>query len=83
MKIATKLFGIAGLLSLSACVGAPYQDGPIELSEDVLAVVAPNQDLATVRVQSDGCYWWLYEGPVEATYIPLETRDGRMICRGS
>jgi hypothetical protein len=31
-------------------------------------------------VESDGCYWYRYAGPVEITYLPLLTRDGRMIC---
>jgi hypothetical protein len=33
-----------------------------------------------MSVESDGCYWYRYAGPVEITYLPLLTRDGRMIC---
>jgi hypothetical protein len=50
------------------------------LTEQLMALVAPGQDMSNVRVESDGCYWYRYAGPVEITYLPLLTRDGRMIC---
>jgi hypothetical protein len=28
----------------------------------------------------DGCYWYRYVGPVETTYLPLRTIEGRPIC---
>jgi hypothetical protein len=31
--------------------------------------------VVNVRVESDGCYWYRYVGPVEVTYLPLLTRD--------
>ncbi|MFD2855951.1 hypothetical protein ACFSZS_15885 [Seohaeicola zhoushanensis] len=44
-------------------------------------MAAPGQDLQDVRVfPEDGCYWYRYVGPVETTYLPLRTRDGRPIC---
>lgn len=53
----------------------------VELPEEVLAIVAPNQNLSAVRIMpQDGCYWSQWRGPVETTYLPLRTREGRMIC---
>ena len=52
-----------------------------ELPAEVMAVVGPNQDLRRVRVlPEDGCYWFERAGPVETTFLPLNTRDGRQIC---
>ena len=51
-----------------------------ELPEEVLALGAPGQDVSTARIEPDGCYWYLHRGPVESTYIPLLTREQRMIC---
>jgi hypothetical protein len=52
-----------------------------ELPEGVMAIVAPNQNLQTVRVlPEDGCYWFQRTGPVETTFLPLNTREGRQIC---
>jgi len=71
--------GLAAIVLLSACVATP--EGETEaISEEVRALAAPGQDLTQVRIESDGCYWYLYEGPVETTFLPLVTRDGRMIC---
>ncbi len=80
MRIAAKLVGLAALSPLAACVATTPEGQTAVLSEEITRIVAPGQDLDAVRLQSDGCYWWLYEGVVEDTYIPLETRDGRMIC---
>lgn len=66
--------------ALSACV-TPTPEGETEqVSEQVRALAAPGQDLTQVRLESDGCYWYRYEGPVETTFLPLLTRDDRMIC---
>lgn len=71
--------GLAAILSLSACVTTP--EGEVDsLSEQVRALAAPGQDLTQVRIESDGCYWYRYEGPVETTFLPLLTQDDRMIC---
>ncbi|MEM1273776.1 MAG: hypothetical protein AAGF88_08165 [Pseudomonadota bacterium] len=80
MKIVKGLIGVGCVGLLGACVAATPEGETAILPERVLPVVAPGQDTSTVRILSDGCYWWLYEGVVEDTYIPLETRDGRMIC---
>ena len=51
------------------------------LSENVLALAAPNQDLTAVRIDPvDGCYIYRHSGPVEVTYIPLRTANGNPIC---
>lgn len=77
-----KRVGVAGLVAVmmvSACVTTP--EGEVDaLSEQVRALAAPGQDLSVVRIESDGCYWYRYEGPVETTFLPLLTRDDRMIC---
>jgi hypothetical protein len=72
--------GLAAILGLSACVTTTPEGQTEELSEDVRALAAPGQDLTQVRIESDGCYWYRYEGPVEVTFLPLMTRDNRMIC---
>lgn len=67
-------------LLLTACV-SPTPEGQTEvLPEEVLALVAPGQDTTSVRLQDDGCYWYLHNNVVESVYIPLLTRDQRMIC---
>lgn len=81
MKTPLKPLFLAGVLPLvTACVPVTPEGESVALSEDVQRIVAPGQDLTNVRVQSDGCYWYLHSGPVEDTYIPLRTRDGRDIC---
>lgn len=50
------------------------------LPEAVAAVAAPYQDLTSVRIDETGCYVYLYAGPVETTWLPVRTRDGRPIC---
>ncbi|PWK60462.1 hypothetical protein [Roseicyclus mahoneyensis] len=75
-----RYLGIAAILGLSACVSTTPEGQTEELSEEVRALAAPNQDLTQVRIESDGCYWYRYEGRVETTFLPLMTRDNRMIC---
>lgn len=69
-------------LALAGCVSTATPPGETEegLNEQLLSLVAPGQDTSSVRIESDGCYWYRYVGPVEVTYLPLLTRDGRMIC---
>jgi hypothetical protein len=71
---------VAAVLALSACVSTPSEPMPEELRPEVRALAAPGQDLSQVRLESDGCYWYRYEGPVETTFLPLLTREDRMIC---
>ena len=66
-------------LALAACDatgGGFMRDVP----EEVAAMAAPNQNLATVRLMDDGCYWYQHAGPVETTMIPLRSKRGRPIC---
>lgn len=75
------------LLALAACDVPTGSSDPTEISyietlpEGVTALAAPNQNLQAVTVlPEDGCYWYLHNGPVEATLLPLRSRDGRPIC---
>ncbi len=70
----------AAAMALSGCV-TPTPVGEVEvLPPEVIGLIAPGQDPSTARLEPDGCYWYLHNGPVESTYIPLLTRDQRMIC---
>ncbi|RKF16208.1 hypothetical protein D6850_01170 [Roseovarius spongiae] len=85
---------IAGLLGLSlavaGCVETAEMASPARpnvprvlstVPENIKEMAAPSQDLTSVRVApEDGCLWYLYAGPVETTWLPLRTRDGRPIC---
>lgn len=71
---------VGAVLALAGCV-TPTPEGETEvLPPEVLGLVAPGQDTSTVRLQEDGCYWYLHNNAVESVYIPLLTRDQRMIC---
>lgn len=72
--------GLVAVLALGACVSATPEGETETISEEVRALAAPGQDLTQVRLESDGCYWYRYEGRVETTFLPLMTRDNRMIC---
>lgn len=74
-------------LLAAACETAPIETAGSdpgfisELPEGVVAAAAPFQDLTSVIVRpEDGCYWYRHTGPVETTFLPLRTRDGRPIC---
>ena len=75
-----RMLFLAAPLVLAACVSTPTEVEPESLTDQLMALVAPGQDMTNVRVESAGCYWYRYAGPVEITYLPLLTRDGRMIC---
>jgi hypothetical protein len=75
-----KLALLAAPVGLAACVAETPPGETAVLPPEVMSLVAPGQDVATARIESDGCYWYLHRGPVETTYIPLLTRDDRMIC---
>lgn len=86
MKVRFWLLGCAGV-SLAACgdLQGPYSgqsDGFIQkLPEGALAIAAPYQDLQAVRINpEDGCYVYRHVGPVETTFLPLRSVDGRPIC---
>ena len=81
-------YGIStlGLLILGACATSQSTStkggGFIEeLPESVAAIAAPYQNLQAVRLSpEDGCYWYLHDGPVESTMLPLRTTKGNPIC---
>lgn len=61
--------------------GAPGQAEPKPPPEQVVAMAAPWQNVASARLMpEDGCYWYEHQGPVETTMLPLRTPDGRPIC---
>jgi hypothetical protein len=86
MKKFVWLLGCTTLL-LAACDDIDSANSDVSgryignVPEGVLALAGPNQDLSTVRVNpADGCYLYRYAGPVETTFLPLRTADGRPIC---
>ncbi|SPH18245.1 hypothetical protein DEA8626_01777 [Defluviimonas aquaemixtae] len=55
--------------------------GAVNVSEAVVALAGPGQDLASARLMpEDGCYWYEHRGPVETTLLPLRTAGGNPIC---
>lgn len=61
--------------------GDPSSQLIVGLPEGVVAIAAPYQDLSAVRIDpSDGCYVYRHAGPVETTFLPLRTVEGRPIC---
>lgn len=92
MKILTvrvlKTFaGMTGLFVLAACSMPPDvdQDGAFsELPEPLVGLAAPYQNLGKVRLDaSDNCFWYLHDGPVEKTWLPLRTPQGNPICQAA
>ncbi len=81
-----RLISTVALLAISACTETTSNSGgaPGDLAkvpDGVVAIAAPGQDLTAVRIMpEDGCYWYRYVGPVETTYLPLRTAEGRPIC---
>ena len=77
---------VAVALSLTAgCAVQPIGPGDAadqrgNVPEAVIALAAPDQDVATARlVPEDGCYWYEHSGPVETTLFPLRTPNGNRI----
>ncbi len=72
---------IAGCDEIEGGNSAPSVGFASELPEEVRAMAAPYQDLTSVRINpSNGCYVYRYAGPVETTFLPLRTVEGRPIC---
>nr|WP_254437326.1 hypothetical protein [Ruegeria arenilitoris] len=85
LKKALQALGI--LLFVGACsettsISADSEPGThSRVPEAVAQIAAPGQDLNAVKIMpEDGCYWYRYVGPVETTYLPLRTIEGRPIC---
>ncbi len=78
---------ITGTLVLAGCVSttAVDDDGAFrELPEPLLDLAAPYQNLNKVRLgPNDNCFWYLYDGPVEQTWLPLRTAKGNPICQAT
>lgn len=77
---------VGAMVMLAACdeatqsggVGGPFIS---PLPERVLTLADPKQDLKAVKVDPvDGCLVYRHVGPVETTFLPLRTREGRPIC---
>ena len=78
---------LAGALALAGCATTPTLDADgayTELPEPLLALAAPYQNLNKVRLdQNDNCFWYMHEGPVEKTWLPLRTPQGNPICQAT
>ncbi|KUJ80673.1 hypothetical protein AVO45_06465 [Ruegeria marisrubri] len=72
---------VAGCATTAPIAGDDEPGTPATLPDSVIAMAAPSQDLSMVRLMpEDGCYWYRHVGPVETTYLPLRTTEGRPIC---
>ncbi|WP_299047029.1 hypothetical protein [uncultured Tateyamaria sp.] len=75
----------AAAFALAACdettqsgAGGPFIN---PLPDRIVSLADPRQDLNAVKVDpEDGCLVYRHTGPVETTFLPLRTRDGRPIC---
>ncbi len=66
---------------VAACTEQPSGASGGNLPENIRALAAPDQNLATARLrEEDGCYWYTHVGPVETTEVPLRSVEGRPIC---
>lgn len=70
---------------VSACAVSmtePQDASPTpSIPEEVIAISGPNQDLMSAFLRpEDNCYWYMHNGPVERTPLPLRTADNRPIC---
>jgi len=49
--------------------------------EEVIAIADPGQDVMSAFLRpEDNCYWYMHNGPVEITPLPLKTVNGQRIC---
>jgi hypothetical protein len=79
LLLVTFLLGACSASDMSPATSS--SPGATDLPEGVVAMAAPNQDLASARVNpADGCYWYRHRGPVETTLLPLRTPKGNPIC---
>ncbi|MGV6802752.1 MAG: hypothetical protein ACWA49_01000 [Ruegeria sp.] len=80
-KLVLALLVVAGCTDTTAMSGDNSPGDLARVPDGVAEIAAPGQDLTAVRIMpEDGCYWYRYVGPVETTYLPLRTIDGRPIC---
>ena len=75
------------ILTLGACTmpvgGSTTPNAGISPNtlEQLSVLAAPYQNLQSVELREDGCYWYRHDGPVEDTMLPLRTSEGRFICK--
>ena len=80
---------LAAVLLTGACANtAPTPEnaetGANSLPANLIALAAPEQDVASARLNpEDNCYWYEHRGQVETTLLPLTTTEGRPICMQS
>lgn len=85
MKRTLLVLGTAAL-ALTACdetTQSGADGGPFisPLPDRITSLADPKQDLNAVKVDPvDGCLVYRHVGPVETTFLPLRSRDGRPIC---
>ncbi len=74
-------FLLAACETINLGGNAPSDGFIANLPEGVIALVALGQDLTAVRIDPvDGCYVYRHAGPVETTFLPLRSKNGRPIC---
>ncbi len=75
------------VLGVAGCAAEPLvnDDGTfVELPESLVGLAAPYQNLNRVRLNADdNCFWYLHDGPVERTWLPLRTANGNPICQAA
>ena len=77
------VFTLIPLVSACAVTMTEPQDASPtpSIPEEVIAIAGPNQDLMSAFLRpEDSCYWYMHNGPVEQTPLPLRTADNRPIC---
>jgi hypothetical protein len=82
-SLPVKLSPLVAVFLVAACAPPPSTENPdfsVEVMENLRSIAAPGQNLATVQLQADGCYWVEHRNPVETTMLPLMTRDARPVC---
>ena len=71
-------------MALSGCMaleGATADGVLAKVPDEVLAIADPKQNLGAVRINpDDGCFEYRHIGPVETTFLPLRSTQGRPIC---
>ena len=76
---------IIGAYLLTGCATTPVVDADgafTELPDPLVGLAAPYQNLNKVRLDpNDNCFWYLHNGPVEVTWLPLRTSQGNPICQ--
>lgn len=69
------------ILTVGACTETGQMGGVLlNVPESVVEIAAPNQDLTSVQLLEENCFWYRHQGPVETTLLPLRDVQGRPIC---